>query len=225
MSWELIAYWICFGIGASYAAVSALLGGFFGLVHHAGDLGGDGGGVDMGHDYGGGAEDVGGHGEAFASSGEAEPTIAPISPATISVFLTVFGGVGIILTSLAKMSLFLSLPLSAAAGFLVAGLVFVMFYYLFTKVQASSETRAQEVIGLTGEVTVPIPAEGVGEVAFVCRGARLVSPARVEGGGELPRHAAVRIARQVGSTLYVTPLGPEVAPPSPPSPEDLEPKD
>jgi membrane protein implicated in regulation of membrane protease activity len=222
VSWELVAYWICFGTGAAYAAVSALLGGFFGLVHHAGDIGG--GGADMGHDYGGGHE-AGGHGEAFAAGTEAEPAIAPISPATISVFLTVFGGVGIILTSLAKMNLFLSLPLSAAAGFLVAGLVFVMFYYLFTKVQASSETRMVEVIGLTGEVTVPIPAGGVGEVAYTCRGARLVSSARTEEGAEVPRHTAVRIARQVGSTLYVTPTGSEEPAPRPLAPEDLEAKD
>ncbi len=51
MSWELVAYWICFGLGTTYATVSAILGGFFGLAHHGGDI--SVGHVDMGHDYGG----------------------------------------------------------------------------------------------------------------------------------------------------------------------------
>jgi membrane protein implicated in regulation of membrane protease activity len=222
MPWELIAYWLCFGLGSGYAAVSALLGGFFGLTHHMGDIGG--GHMDMGHDYGGGHDTAGGHGEAFATAGEGEPVIAPISPATISVFLTVFGGVGIILTSLYKMDLFLSLPISAGAGILVAAFVVVLFYHLFTRVQASSEARMREVIGLTAEVTVPIAAGGVGEVAYVCRGARLVSPARSESGEDIARHTPVRIARQVGATLYVAPTGLE-GEPSPPAPEHLEAKD
>jgi membrane protein implicated in regulation of membrane protease activity len=202
MSWELIAYWICFAVGSGYATVTAILGGFFGLAHHAGDFGGGIGHADMGHDYGGG-HDASGHGDAFATGGDMEPVIAPLSPATISVFLTTFGGVGIILTSLFHLGLLVTLPASTLAGLAVAGGVFVLFYHLFTKVQASSETRMAEVIGLSAEVTVPIPGKGIGEIAYVCRGARLVSPARSDDGSELARHTAVQIVRQVGNTLYV----------------------
>jgi membrane protein implicated in regulation of membrane protease activity len=205
MSWELIAYWICFAIGSGYAAVTAILGGFFGMAHHVGDLGIGVGHADMGHDYGGGHDATGGHGDAFAVGSDMEPVISPLSPAAISVFLATFGGVGVILTSMFHLSLFATLPASTAAGALVTGGVLVLFYHFFTKVQASSETRMAEVIGLSAEVTVPIPGHGVGEIAYICRGARLVSPARSEDGSELPRHAAVQIVRQVGSTLYVAP--------------------
>jgi len=203
VDWSLVAYWVCFSIGAAYATVTAFLGGFFGLVHHVGDFGA--GQADMGHDYGAGGHDASGHGEAFGGPSEMEPVISPLSPATISVFLTVFGGVGIITTTLFHMKMLLSLPISMASGIAVAGLVLMLFYYLFTKVQASSETRVAEVVGLSGEVTVPIPAGGVGEVAYVCRGARMVASARTEGREGLPRHAVVRIARYVGGTLYVEP--------------------
>ncbi len=107
MPWELIAYWICFGLGTTYAAVSAILGGFFGMAHHGGDLGV--GHADMGHDYGGQA--TGGHGEAFATGGgEVEPAIAPISPATISVFMATFGGAGILLTELGHQGVLVEPP-------------------------------------------------------------------------------------------------------------------
>ncbi len=214
LDYSLIAYWLCFILGSGYAAITALLGGFFGMAHHVGDIGV--GHVDMGHEYGAGGHDAGGHGEAFGGGTEAEPVIAPLSPATISVFLTVFGGVGIITTTLFHMRLLLSLPVSLAAGTGVAWFVLLLFYHLFTKVQASSETRMVEVVGLNAEVTVPIPAEGMGEVAYVCRGARLVAPARAQGAEGIARHAAVRITRAVGSTLYVEPLTGYVPTPEPP---------
>jgi len=204
MSWALVAYWVCFGVGTVYALVSALMTGFFGFV---GGGGGDGGGsFEVGHDFGVHGGDAGGHGEAFAVAAEGEPVIAPLSPATISVFLATFGGVGIILTTLYDFSLYLSLPIAAGSGLVVGGGVFALFYHLFTAVQGSSEPRMAEATGVTGEVTVPISKEGIGEVAFVVRGTRLVSPARSQEGIELSRHTAVRIVRRVGNTLYVAGL-------------------
>jgi len=227
MHWSLIAYWVCFGVGTVYALVSALMGGIFGLLDIGGDadVGGDVG--DMGHDYGAGGEDTGdiGHGDAFATAGEAEPVISPLSPATISVFLATFGGVGIILTSLAKVELIVSLPVSALAGTVVAGSVMVLFYHLFTKVQGSSEARAGDAVGLTGEVTVPVPKEGVGAVAYILRGARLTATARSQSGKPIAGHAPIRIVRRVGNTLYVEPLGEDEGEPQPVAPEDAELKD
>ena len=113
---------------------------------------------------------------------------------------------GIILTTLFDFSLALSLPIAAASGLVVGGAVFALFYHLFTAVQGSSEPRMAEATGVTGEVTVSISKEGVGEVAFVVRGSRLTSPARSQEGVELPRHTVVRVVRRVGTTVYVTAL-------------------
>jgi membrane protein implicated in regulation of membrane protease activity len=175
----------------------------------------DGGGIDgdagfdVDHEFGVEAGDAGGHGEAFASVGEGEPMIAPLSPATISVFLATFGGTGVILTSLLNLSLLYSLPISAAAALAVAAVVFVLFYRFFSAVQASSEPRMAEAVGTQGEVTIPIPRDGVGQVAYVVRGSRLTSSARSQDGVDLSTHTAVRIARRIGNTVYVTALSGE----------------
>ena len=211
MDWALIAYWVCFFTGTTYALISALLSGFFGFGHGAPEAGGH---FEVSHDYGAGGGVADGHGEAFSVEAAEGVPIAPLSPATMSVFMATFGGVGILLTSLFHQSLFVSLPASAGAGFVVAGAVFALFYRVFTSVQASSEPRMAEAVGLKGEVTVSIPTEGVGEVAFVARGLRVTSPARSQEGKELPRNSAVRIVRQVGSTLYVLGLSEEESGPS-----------
>lgn len=210
MDWVIIAYWICFLTGSVYAVISAFLSGFFG-----GFDGGHGlGHVEIGHDYGAGG--AGGHGDVLAvpETGD-EPVMGPLSPATLAIFMTTFGGTGIILTSLFKMKLLVSLPLSMLAGVGLAAVIFVTFYRFFAAVQCSSESRVAELAGLRGEVNVPIPPEGVGEVVFICRGNRLSSSARSQDGVDLPRHAVIRIVRMVGNTAYVSLLG-EEAPASPP---------
>jgi membrane protein implicated in regulation of membrane protease activity len=204
MTWVLAAYWVCFGVGTVYALVSAILTGFFGFMD-GGGVDGDAG-FDVDHEFGVEAGDAGGHGEAFASVGEGEPMIAPLSPATIAVFLATFGGTGVITTSVFNFPVFISVPVSAAVALAVAAVVFVMFYRFFSAVQASSEPRMAEAVGAEGEVTVTVPREGVGQVAYVVRGARLTASARSQDGAELPTHTAVRIARRIGSTLYVTAL-------------------
>lgn len=203
LTWDLVSYWICFGLGTIYATLSALLTGIFGFGH-GGDVPQH---IEVAQsDFGvhGGVE--GGHGEAFASDGPGEAIIAPLSPATISVFMAVFGGTGILLRTLAHMPVYLSMPISVAAGLLVASVIFVTFYRFSVSVQASSEPTMREIIGLTGEVTVPIPKDGVGEIACICRGSRLVSTARSQDGVDIPRHSSVRVVRQVGNTMYVSPL-------------------
>jgi len=201
MGWTLIAYWVCFLTGTTFALVSALMSGLFGFGHEA-DAGGA---FEVSHDYGAQGDAIGGHGEAFSVEAQVEAPIAPLSPATISVFMATFGGVGIILTSLFDLSLLITLPASAFSGFVIAAGVFTVFYHLFTRVQASSEVRMSHALGARGEVTVPISAEGVGEVALVIRGSRISVPARSQDGVAIARHAAVRIVRQLGSTLYVSP--------------------
>lgn len=195
----LVAYWICFLVGTIYAAISALLGGFMDITH-AGGLEG-GGHFDTGQDYA-----SGGHGEVMSGDAAGEPVIAPLSPATIAVFLATFGGSGIILTTMYSFPVGKSLPISVVAGLGVASAVFWVFFKIFSSVQASSEPRMAETIGCQAEVTVGIPQDNTGEVAFVCRGKRLVSPARSADGTEIPKNRLVKIARLVGNTLYVVPL-------------------
>ena len=101
----------------------------------------------------------------------------------------------------------------------------LLFYHLFTKVQGSSEARAGRAVGLTGEVTIPVPKDGVGQVAYILRGARLTATARSQSGKPIAGHAPIRIVRQIGNTLYVEPLGKDEGAPQPVALEDSELKD
>jgi hypothetical protein len=77
---------------------------------------------------------------------------------------------------------------------------------LFSHTQSSSESKVSSLAGQTATIITPIPANGVGEIAYVQAGTRYTAPARLEsaatsvGNGKL-----VRITRVVGSQFYVTP--------------------
>ena len=203
MGWDAFAYWICFLSGIAYASVAALLGGLFGFGHGGA---GAGGMEPAAHDFGT-SHDVGaGHGEATAGVGPEEVAISPLSPMTLATFSTVFGGTGLILTRMFHYNLYVSLPSAVAAGLLVAGAVFSIFYRLFNAVQGTSEVTMANLVGLTGEVTVAIPAAGVGGVAYIALGNRQTALARSQEGEDIPLHTPVRVVRVVGSTIYVTVL-------------------
>jgi len=203
MGWDVAAYWVCFFSGMAYATVSALLGTIFGFEHDGGDVAVP----HDGHDFGGGHGGEGaGHGEADAGQGPGEVTISPLSPMTISVFSTVFGGTGLILTKMFKYNLFVTLPAAVLAAVVVSGAVFMFFFRVFNAVQASSEVQMGALVGVHGEVTVAIPAEGVGEIAYVTMGGRYTAIARSATGKPIERYAPVSITRVVGTMVYVEPV-------------------
>jgi hypothetical protein len=70
-------------------------------------------------------------------------------------------------------------------------------------VQSSSEVKMLNMVGETAEVTVAIPATGIGEIAYVAMGSRNLSPAQTDGGEEIPRFSNVRITRVSGNIFFV----------------------
>jgi membrane protein implicated in regulation of membrane protease activity len=156
-------------------------------VHGAGD-------TDVGHTDLGPIEATGSH----------MPEFAPISPVTIFMFVTCFGGAGMILTRIgATNSPWIHLPLSLLAGFGGAAVVFAIFSKIFSMTQSSSELRVAGMVGLSATVIIPIPENGMGEIAYVIGGSRYNSPAREETGQPVASGAEVKIMRVVGGTYYV----------------------
>jgi membrane protein implicated in regulation of membrane protease activity len=153
-----------------------------------------------------------GHGEAYGGAGPEPVAISPLSPMTMATFSTVFGGTGLILTKMFKYSLFVTLPAAVAVGVAISAAVFTLFYRLFAAVQASSEVELAATVGLPAEVTVAIPGDGVGEVAYVTLGGRYTGIARSDSEQSIARHRPVKIVRVVGNTLYVAPLEQPPAP-------------
>ncbi|HTD65980.1 MAG TPA: NfeD family protein [Candidatus Limnocylindria bacterium] len=181
-----LAYVLCFGVGLVFTLISAFMADVFG-----------------GHDAGGGHEGAGGHAEA-GFEGSDMPGFSALSPTTIASFITAFGGIGMVLSKIEKTSSpWISVPLSAVGGFVIAGIVLALFRTVFRHTQASSEARVFKLIGTTGTIITPIPANGVGEIAYVNGGTRYTAPARSLSGNEIGNGKPVKIARIVGSQFYV----------------------
>ena len=186
---DFIVYSICFGVGILFAVLSAFLGHLFG--------GHDAPHVDVG---------TGGHAEAgFQDTGM--PGLSPFSPTTIAAFLTAFGACGLILSRIpATRSPWVSAPLAVVGALIIAAGVVSLFGFIFHKTQSSSESCVGTLVGISATVITPIPANGVGEIAYVQNGTRYSAPARDERGAPVTNGQTVRIVRIVGSQFYVVPI-------------------
>jgi membrane protein implicated in regulation of membrane protease activity len=183
-----LLYAICLTVGLLFTIISAVAGHFFGDVHgHDADVG------------------TGGHAEAgFDHTGM--PGISFFSPTVLASFVTAFGAFGLILAKIpATSSVWASAPLSAAGGGIVAWLVFLLFNAMFRATQSSSEAKIGSLTGQTATVITPIPANGVGEIAYVQGGTRYTAPARAERGQAVANGQTVKVHRIVGSQCYVQP--------------------
>ncbi len=186
-----IIYLVCFFLGLGFAVISGLLSGVF--------SGGAEGHIDAGGVHGAGH----GHGGAGHGGPDGAVHFSPLSPVVLSMFIATFGGAGIVFKNVLEWPAVLHIPLAAIAAVAVAAVVFYLFWKLFSMTQSSSESRAAELVGLEAEVTVPIPHEGLGEIAYTVAGTRYTNPARTADGKELPAHSAVRIVKLVGNTYVV----------------------
>ena|SRR5437588_5353491 len=188
MNVDVLVYSVCFAVGLLFALVSAFLGHLFG-------------GHDAHMDVG-----TGGHAEAgFQDTGM--PGLSPFSPTTISSFITAFGGLGLILSRIeATHSPWISAPLAAVGALIIAAAVVWLFGTVFHKTQSSSESRVGTLVGMTATVITPIPANGVGEIAYVQLGTRYSAPARDERGAPVANGQTVKIVRVAGTQFYVAPI-------------------
>ena len=182
----MIIYIACLALGLLFTIISAFMGHFFGGHDlHAGDVG-TGGHAEAGYDHSG------------------VPGISFFSPTVLSCFVTAFGACGLILSRVeATRSVWVSAPLSAIAGFIMAMIAFTIFNYMFKQTQSSSESQVASLLGQTASILTPIPQNGVGEIAYVQGGSRYTAPARTETGSPVPAGKPVRITRIVGTQYYV----------------------
>ena len=140
-----------------------------------------------------------------ADVGDGQHGISPISPLTIATFISAFGATGLVATGLFSASERGSVVWAALGGVIISALVYIGFTYLFIKPQGSSEVKVSELRGHDAEVITPIPADGLGEIALVAQGGRVIYSARGKDGQAINRGTPVRITRVVGGIAYVEP--------------------
>jgi membrane protein implicated in regulation of membrane protease activity len=165
-------------VGFLFLAASLVMGDLFGH----GDLGGHD--ADLHGDVHG---DI--HGVGFFST------------RVLSVFVTAFGGFGAIGVHLGY-----GTEVSTLVG-LAGGVVFGAIIYLFANFlysqQASSDIRVSELVGRTAQVTVAIPANGLGQVRCALGESIVEKIARTPDGSAVPANTSVRIESVVGETALV----------------------
>ncbi|HZE99176.1 MAG TPA: hypothetical protein VE981_19385 [Planctomycetota bacterium] len=186
-------YLVCFFLGLGFAVLSALLSGVF-----SGHMG-----PHM--DIGGAHVDMGGiHTDAGTHVGPTDGAVhyQPLSPVSIALFVTAFGGIGMLLKKLGQPA-YVHVPAAAFSGMIAGGVAAYAIFKVMQATQGSSHARTGEEIGSEAEVTISIPNGGLGEIAYVVRGSRFNSPATTVDGKELPAGLKVRIVKKTENTYLV----------------------
>jgi membrane protein implicated in regulation of membrane protease activity len=183
---ELYLYIICLGVGFVFTLATVFLGHLFG------------GGHDLGH-----VDGSGGHAEAGLDGGDM-PGISIFSPMVIACFVAAFGGLGIIFHEVpATQNAWMSAPLALAGACAISFAVVWLIRKFYRATDSSSESKVADAIGIIAQVITPIPPNGVGEIAYVQKGARYSAPARESAGNPVANGSSVRIVRVAGSQFYV----------------------
>ena len=195
-------YFALLGIGVIYALIILITGG----LH---DIDVPGLDIDIGE------LDIGGHHlpevpvhldlDHAPSFDHGDVGVPSLSPITIASFVTAFGSFGLLAVYLFNVSDRFSLLWAAGGGLVVAIIAHFAFGYFLIAPQGSSEVRARDIIGLTAEVITPIPADGVGQIAFVAQGRRVTASARSAGGVPVAKGTPVSIQSFTGSAAVVRP--------------------
>ena len=180
-------YFAFVAVGVFYALIVLIAGGLSDLdIPVIGDL----------------LPDFGGDGPSFDHG---EVGVTGISSAAIATFITAFGAFGIVSTQLFNVSGPVSIIWAIIGGILCGGIAQLVFGYILVKPQGSTEVTAKDIIGVAAEVITPIPADSVGEIAFVAQGGRITSSARSATGQAIPRGTIVIIESMVGNVALVRP--------------------
>jgi hypothetical protein len=133
-------------------------------------------------------------------------TVSPISPITIASFITTFGGIGIISIQLFDVRAEMSLVFATVGGLAAGGFMYAFVSQFLVRSQGSTVVRRGELIGVQGEVTVPIGETTMGQVSYVTKSGRMKSMARSVDGSAIPRGQFVTIVRSIGPQVLVKPL-------------------
>jgi hypothetical protein len=220
-----LVYMAFAGLGCLYVVLAAFLGHTADVGgHDSSEAGGGGHAMDAsGHaaDAGGQASAAGGH-SSVAGHGDTSygvgggghggvhataPAAASFhfpffSPLALATVVAAIGGYGLIAKAALGAGDGPSLAMAVPAAVLTAYGVTYVGWRLVSGSTSSSLIRLEDLAGGAAEVTVPIPAGGVGEAMAIAGGQRYAAPAREVAGLAVARGATVTIVA-AGPTLVV----------------------
>lgn len=187
-----LAYLALLVVGGGYVLFSMFFGG------------GDDAGAEVGSEvHVGYGVEGGGEGSATASASSGSFHFPFFSPLAVATLLGSTGAWGLIGRHGLGFSANLSLVAALAAALLTTYATTYVSWRLVQGSRASSLLRTSEMAGAEGEVSVPIPEQGIGEVVVLVAGQRFNSSARSASGGPLARGSRVVVEGLVGTHLVV----------------------
>lgn len=166
----------CFWTGTLFAVISFLLGQVFDFIGLDGDVDFDG---DL-------------HGMS----------IFPLKPVTIIAFLTVFGGIGMMLT-LKGIQVWLVTAVSVTVGIATAWIIYRFIIVPLRKAQNTSALSQRELIGLCGILKEGIKGQGFGQISYIAASNKYLAPAKSIDGSDIDRGSEVKIVKIEGNIFYV----------------------
>ena len=172
----LLLFAVIGGVGFAFLLISLVVGDVFEMVGV--DLGG---GVDPGVDFG------------------------LLDSRVIAVFITAFGGFGVIGTQMGFGAVGSSL--SGLFGGVVFAVVVSLFGRFLVAQQASSTVTDNDLVGRTAQVTVAIKPGTVGQITAKIGDERVERVARAKDGAEISAGSIVKVESVVGDSVIVVPEG------------------
>ncbi|MDR1540000.1 MAG: NfeD family protein [Clostridiales bacterium] len=127
--------------------------------------------------------------------------VFPLKPSVIAAFVTVFGGAGLIFSSI--VGNLLALAFAAILGIIVAFLLYRFVIVPLYRAQNTSAADIQSFIGMDAKVTERIPQGSYGKIRYFANGNTYSAPAKSEDGGEIGRHEDVVIVYIEKNTYFV----------------------
>ncbi len=204
ISADLWLYGICLAAGLLLSLPSSVgrsaHGGHMPKLHHAGHAPKLHHGAPSGHRVGHAQQ----HSAQAAHHGSSLPAYSFLNPIAFAAFLGGFGATGLIGNGLG-LSRWLALPLALGVGLALSLLLFRLFVRLILASEGGDAPALLSAVGQLATVTVSIPADGIGTIAYVLAGRRETIAARTADQQQLPRSAEVVIVAFEHNVAVVVP--------------------
>ena len=126
----------------------------------------------------------------------------PFKPLVIALFLTVFGGMGLIFMPMFAYY-WIAIVLAGVAGIFAAGIVFRFVMIPLQRRENTTAHEKQSLIGVCGKVSEAIPAGGHGKITYTFGDKIMSGPAKSKDGGAVERGTEVEIVYIERNTYVV----------------------
>lgn len=129
-------------------------------------------------------------------------TVFPLKPVTIAAFVTVFGGVGMILLN-RGFGVIAAFIIALSVGFAVAFMIFRFIIVPLHKLQYTSAISQSELIGKSAVVKVGIKDNGFGRISYIAESNTYTAPAKSLDGSDIEKGSEVLIAKIDKNIFFV----------------------